>query len=63
MFDVTRKITYKNILHWHKDVFRDSQDVPVVYVGNKVDVKALGEKGEGIKNSKEFGEDAKEIIC
>ena len=37
MFDVTSRITYKNILKWYKDVYRICKNVPVVLVGNKVE--------------------------
>eukprot|EP00744_Colponema_vietnamica_P000557 GILI01000996.1.p1 GENE.GILI01000996.1~~GILI01000996.1.p1 ORF type:complete len:232 (+),score=75.64 GILI01000996.1:49-696(+) len=40
MFDVTSRDTYKNIPTWHKDVTRVAgQNIPIVLVGNKVDVK------------------------
>ena len=37
MFDVTSRITYKNIPKWYKLVCRICENVPVVLVGNKVD--------------------------
>lgn len=39
MFDVTSRITYKNIPKWHKDLTRICENVPIVLVGNKVDSK------------------------
>jgi len=39
MFDVTSRPTYKNVPNWHKDIVRICEEVPVVLVGNKVDVK------------------------
>ena len=36
-FDVTSRITYKNIPNWYKDVCRICKNVPVVLVGNKVE--------------------------
>ncbi len=39
MFDVTSRITYKNVAKWHKDITRVCDNIPVVLVGNKVDVK------------------------
>jgi len=39
MFDVTARITYKNIPKWHKDFRRIVGDVPVCLIGNKVDCK------------------------
>jgi GTP-binding nuclear protein Ran len=39
MFDVTSRITYKSVPKWYKDLTRVVENVPVVMVGNKVDVK------------------------
>lgn len=39
MFDVTSRITYKNIPKWYKDLTRICENIPIVLVGNKVDVK------------------------
>jgi len=39
MFDVTSRITYKNVPNWHRDLVRVCEAVPIVLVGNKVDVK------------------------
>lgn len=39
MFDVTSKITYKNIPNWHRDLERVCESIPIVLCGNKVDVK------------------------
>jgi len=39
MFDVTARITYKNIPKWHKDLTRICENIPIVLVGNKVDSK------------------------
>jgi GTP-binding nuclear protein Ran len=38
-FDTTSKATYQKIPTWHKDVQRVCGDIPMVLVGNKVDVK------------------------
>jgi len=39
MFDVTSRITYKNVPSWHRDIVRVCENIPIVLVGNKVDVK------------------------
>jgi len=39
MFDVTGRVTYKNVPHWHKDLVRVCENIPIVLVGNKVDCK------------------------
>lgn len=39
MFDVTSRITYKNVPEWYKDIVRVCENIPIVLVGNKVDVK------------------------
>ena len=38
MFDVTSRITYKNVPGWHKDLIRVCENIPIVLCGNKVDV-------------------------
>eukprot|EP01065_Artemidia_motanka_P018798 TRINITY_DN22141_c0_g2_i1.p2 TRINITY_DN22141_c0_g2~~TRINITY_DN22141_c0_g2_i1.p2 ORF type:complete len:252 (+),score=106.97 TRINITY_DN22141_c0_g2_i1:71-757(+) len=38
MFDVTSRQTYKNVPNWHRDVVRVCENIPIVLVGNKVDV-------------------------
>jgi GTP-binding nuclear protein Ran len=39
MFDVTSRITYKNVPNWHRDLVRVCENIPIVLVGNKVDMK------------------------
>jgi len=39
MFDVTSRISYKNVPNWHRDLTRVCENIPIVLVGNKVDVK------------------------
>jgi len=39
MFDVCSRITYKNVPKWYKDLTRICENIPIVLVGNKVDVK------------------------
>lgn len=39
MFDVTSRITYKNVPNWHRDLERVCENIPIVLTGNKVDVK------------------------
>jgi len=38
MFDVTARQTYKNVPNWHRDIVRVCENIPIVLVGNKVDV-------------------------
>jgi GTP-binding nuclear protein Ran len=38
MFDVTSRPTYTNVGNWHRDLVRVCDDIPIVLVGNKVDV-------------------------
>lgn len=45
MFDVTSRITYKNVPNWHRDLVRVCENIPIVLCGNKVDVKER--KGQG----------------
>ena len=39
MFDVTARVTYKNVPNWHRDLVRVCENIPIVLVGNKVDLK------------------------
>ena len=39
MFDVCSRITYKNVPKWYKDLVRVVENIPIVLVGNKVDVE------------------------
>ncbi|KAI7872843.1 GTP-binding nuclear protein GSP1/Ran [Spinellus fusiger] len=48
MFDVTSRITYKNVPNWHRDLVRVCESVPIVLCGNKVDVKERKVKAKTI---------------
>ncbi|KAJ1362791.1 hypothetical protein KIN20_024482 [Parelaphostrongylus tenuis] len=39
MFDVTARVTYKNVPNWHRDLVRVCENIPIVLCGNKVDAK------------------------
>jgi len=39
MFDVTSRISYKSVPNWHRDLVRVCENIPIVLVGNKVDMK------------------------
>lgn len=39
MFDVCARITYSNVPKWYKDMTRVCENIPIVLIGNKVDVK------------------------
>lgn len=48
MFDVTSRITYKNVPTWHRDLVRVCENVPIVLCGNKVDIKERKVKAKAI---------------
>lgn len=48
MFDVTNRITYKNVPSWHRDLVRVCDNIPIVLVGNKVDIKDRRVKAKNI---------------
>jgi GTP-binding nuclear protein Ran len=48
MFDVTARVTYKNVANWHRDLIRVCENIPIVLVGNKVDVKDRKVKAKSI---------------
>ena len=40
MFDLTSRITYMNIMKWHRDITNEmGDDFPVVIIGNKLDLE------------------------
>lgn len=48
MFDVTSRVTYKNVPNWHRDLIRVCENIPIVLCGNKVDVKERKVKAKAI---------------
>nr|CAB3265422.1 GTP-binding nuclear protein Ran-like [Phallusia mammillata] len=48
MFDVTSRVTYKNVPNWHRDLVRVCENIPIVLVGNKVDIKDRKVKAKAI---------------
>jgi len=38
VFDVTRKITYKNLNNWYKELQEYRKGIPIIVVANKIDV-------------------------
>lgn len=48
LFDVTSRVTYKNVPNWHKDLVRVSENIPIVLCGNKCDVKDRKVKAKNI---------------
>lgn len=39
MFDLTSRESYKNTPNWHRDINKVAECIPIVMIGNKVDVK------------------------
>jgi len=39
MFDVTNRLSYKNVQNWYRDITRVCGNIPIVLVGNKIDIK------------------------
>ena len=48
MFDVTSRVTYKNVPNWHRDLVRVCENIPIVLTGNKVDIKERKVKAKQI---------------
>merc|ERR1712015_127007 len=48
MFDVTSRVTYKNVPNGHRDLIRVCENIPIVLCGNKVDVKERKVKAKTI---------------
>ena len=49
MFDVTSKVTYKNVPKWYDGLTKVCQNIPIVLVGNKCDVKERKVRAKRIK--------------
>lgn len=50
MFDVTSRLTYKNVPTWHRDLVRVCENIPIVLCGNKVDVKNRQVKAKQVRS-------------
>lgn len=48
MFDLTSRISYKNVPVWYRDLVRVCENIPIVLVGNKADVRARKVKARQI---------------
>jgi GTP-binding nuclear protein Ran len=48
MFDVTSRITYRNVPNWYADARREHEHEPIVLVGNKCDIKERAVKPKNI---------------
>jgi GTP-binding nuclear protein Ran len=48
MFDVTSRVTYKNVPNWHRDLVRVCENIPIVLCGNKVDIKDRKVKAKAV---------------
>lgn len=55
MFDVSSRITYKNVPKWYRDLIRVCEQVPIVLVGNKVDIKERKVKAKQITFHRRHG--------
>lgn len=55
MFDVSSRITYKNVPKWYRDLTRVCEQVPIVLVGNKVDIKERKVKAKQITFHRRHG--------
>jgi Rab-like protein 2 len=38
VFDITRKVTYKNLTNWYKELMEHRKGIPCIVVANKIDV-------------------------
>ncbi len=55
MFDVCSRLTYKNVPKWYKEITRVCDKIPIVLVGNKVDVPDRKVKARHILFPKKHG--------
>ena len=49
MFDVTARVTYRSVPHWHRDLVRVCESIPIVLCGNKIDCKDRKVKPKDIR--------------
>ena len=63
MFDLTSRITYKNVPKWHRDINRIVQSIPVVLVGNKCDDENCKISGDEVEYAKDKNIPYYEISC
>jgi GTP-binding nuclear protein Ran len=55
MFDVTQRISYKNVPKWYKDLTRTAEGIPIVLCGNKADVTDRAVKIKNITYHRRVG--------
>ena len=55
MFDVTSRLTYKNVPNWYRDLERVCERIPMVLCGNKVDIKDRKVKVKSIQFHRKKG--------
>lgn len=48
MFDVTSRISYKNVPNWYRDLTRVCENIPIALVGNKADMRERKVKAKTI---------------
>lgn len=53
MFDTTSRITYKNVPNWYRDLTRVCKDIPMVLIGNKIDIPNRKVKPKSMKFDKQ----------
>ncbi|CAF3413138.1 unnamed protein product [Rotaria socialis] len=49
MFDLTSRISYRNVPRWYKDLARVCDNIPIVLCGNKADLKDRKLKAKSIR--------------
>ena len=49
MFDVSSRISYKQIPSWYRDIRRVESDIPVILIGNKIDINDRQVKDKNVK--------------
>jgi len=62
-FDLTSRMTYKNVPNWHRDFDRVCGSVPQVLIGNKVDVKDRKIKAKQVTFHRKKNMQYVEISC
>ena len=53
VFDVTRKITYKNLPHWYEELRQHRPEIPCILVANKIDGREVVAAGRKLRNQQQ----------
>lgn len=62
IYDVSRRETYQNIIQWKKELFQQTDVIPIVLIANKIDLRETSEDFISIKEGKTLANTISEEI-